>query len=35
MAKRFAEYKGLNLTETNNQVRRQWEENDIFHKSIT
>ena len=34
MAKRFAEYKGLNLTETNNQVRKQWEQNDIFHKSI-
>ena len=34
MAKRFAEHKGLNLTETNKQVQEEWLENDIFHKSI-
>ena len=34
MAKRFAEHKGLNLTQTNNEVLAQWEKNDIFHKSI-
>ena len=35
MAKRFAEHKGLNLTETNNEILAQWAENDIFHRSIT
>ncbi len=34
MAKRFAEHKGLNLTATNNDVLAQWEQNDVFHKSI-
>ena len=34
MAKRFAEHKGLNLTQTNNEVLAQWKKNDIFHKSI-
>ena len=34
MAKRFAEHKGLNLTQTNKEVLAQWEKNDIFHKSI-
>ena len=34
MAKRFAEHKGLNLTETNKQVLEEWMKNDIFHKSI-
>jgi isoleucyl-tRNA synthetase len=32
--KRFAEYKGLNLTETNERVLKEWGTNDIFHKSI-
>ena len=32
--KRFAEYKRLNLTETNERVLKEWEVNDIFHKSI-
>ena len=35
MAKRFAEHKGLNLTQTNNEVLKTWMENDIFHKSIS
>ena len=35
MAKKFAEHKGLNLTETNRQILKQWENLDIFHKSIS
>ncbi len=34
MTKRFAEHKGLNLVETNEQVLAYWEKNDVFHKSI-
>lgn len=34
MAKRFAEHNGLDLTQTNNEVLKEWEEKDIFHKSI-
>lgn len=34
MAKRFAEHKGLSLTETNKEILAEWEKNDIFHKSI-
>jgi isoleucyl-tRNA synthetase len=34
MAKKFAEHKGLNLTETNKEVLAEWEKNDVFHKSI-
>ena len=35
MAKRFAEHKAMDLTETNRQVLKEWEEKDIFHRSIT
>ncbi|MBR5689434.1 MAG: isoleucine--tRNA ligase [Prevotella sp.] len=35
MAKKFAEHKAMNLTETNNQVLKEWEQNDVFHRSIT
>ena len=35
MAKRFAEHKGLDLTQTNKEVLAKWMEGDIFHKSIT
>lgn len=35
MAKKFAEYKGLNLTETNKVVLEKWNEKDVFSKSIT
>ena len=35
MNKKFAEHKGLNLTEVNSEVLAEWEKNDIFHKSIT
>ena len=35
MAEKFAEYKGLNLTLTNNEVLAEWNKNDVFHKSIT
>ena len=35
MAKKFAEYKGLNLTEINNQVLAEWERKNIFLKSIS
>ncbi len=34
MAKKFPEYKGLNLVETNKNVLAEWEKQDIFHKSI-
>ena len=34
MAKKFAEYNGLDLVKTNKDVLEQWKENDIFHKSI-
>ena len=34
MANKFAEYKGLNLTQTNKDVLAEWEKNDIFHKTI-
>ena len=34
MAKRFAEYKGLNLTEVNDRMRKEWKDKDVFHKSI-
>ena len=30
MAKKFAEYKGLNLTEINKQVLEQWKKGDVF-----
>ena len=34
MAKKFAEHKGLDLVSTNQEVLKEWEKNDIFHKSI-
>ena len=34
MAKKFAEYTGLDLTATNNKVLAEWEKNDVFHKTI-
>ena len=34
MAKKFAEHKGLNLTEINDEILIEWEKNDVFHKSI-
>ena len=35
MDKKFAERKGLNLVETNNEVLAEWEKKDLFHKSIS
>ncbi|MDO4195200.1 MAG: isoleucine--tRNA ligase [Prevotellaceae bacterium] len=35
MNKKFAERKGLDLTQVNNDVLAEWEKNDLFHKSIT
>ena len=35
MAKKFAEHKGLNLTEVNKDVLADWTRNDVFHKSIS
>jgi len=35
MSKKFAEYAGLNLSDINKEVIKQWETADIFHKSIT
>ncbi|MCD8186665.1 MAG: class I tRNA ligase family protein, partial [Rikenellaceae bacterium] len=32
---KFNEYKGLDLTEINRQVRQKWENQDTFHQSIT
>ena len=34
MAKKFAEHKGLNLTEVNKEVLAEWQKNDIFQRSI-
>ena len=35
MARKFAERARLNLSEVNKEVLRQWDEEDLFHKSIT
>ena len=35
MANKFAEHKGLNLTETNKVVLEKWNEKDVFSRSIT
>lgn len=35
MAKKFKEYKGLNLPQVNKEVLEKWEENDVFGKSVT
>lgn len=34
MAKRFAEYNGLDLTKINNDILKEWENNDVFRRSI-
>ena len=34
MAKRFAEYNGLDLTQVNNEMLEKWMKEDIFHRSI-
>ena len=34
MSKRFAEHKGLNLTQVNNEILEKWMKEDIFHRSI-
>lgn len=34
MSKKFAEYKGLDLTATNKNVLTEWEKHDVFPKSI-
>ncbi len=35
MTLKFQEYKQLDLSQINKEVRRRWEEDDTFHKSIT
>ena len=35
MAGKFAEHKGLNLVEINKEVLSKWNENDVFHKTIS
>lgn len=35
MSKKFAEYSQLNLSEVNKEVLKSWDENDVFHKSLT
>ena len=34
MANKFAEHKGLNLTQVNKEVLERWNENDVFRKSV-
>ncbi len=34
MNNNYKEYKQLNLTETADEIRRYWEENDTFQKSL-
>ncbi|MBR6757127.1 MAG: isoleucine--tRNA ligase [Bacteroidaceae bacterium] len=34
MSKKFTEYDHINLSEINKEVLAQWDENDVFHKSI-
>ncbi len=34
MAKKFAEHSNFNLSDINKEVLKQWEEKDLFHKSI-
>ena len=34
MAKRFAEYNGLNLKQVNDEILEKWMKEDIFHRSI-
>ena len=34
MGKKFAEHSGLDLTKTNEEILKVWEQDDIFHKSI-
>ena len=34
MKNNYKEYKQLNLTETANEIRKFWEENDTFQKSL-
>jgi len=35
MGKRFAEHNGLNLSQVNKSVLKDWDEKDLFHKSMT
>ncbi|MFA4047330.1 isoleucine--tRNA ligase [Prevotella sp. PCHR] len=35
MTSKFAEHNGLNLVETNKEVLASWNENDVFHKTIS
>ena len=35
MAKKFTECTNLNLSEVNKEVLRQWDVDDVFHKSMT
>ncbi len=34
MGKRFPEYKGLDLSQVNKEILKEWDENDTFHKSV-
>ena len=34
MSKKFAEYKGLNLTQVNNEILEKWKSEDVFHRSV-
>ena len=34
MTKKFAEYKGLNLTDVNNAILQEWKKNNVFERSV-
>ena len=34
MAERFPEYKGLDLSQVNKEILKDWDENDTFHRSV-
>jgi isoleucyl-tRNA synthetase len=35
MAKKFTEYKSFDLSQINKEIRKRWEEDDTFHKSMS
>lgn len=35
MSKRFIERSGLNLSEINKEVLKEWDDTDLFHKSMS
>lgn len=35
MSKKFAEYSRFDLSEINKEVLKEWDDNDVFHQSLT